>query len=128
MLQRFGCISFLLFKLLSINWSNFIVWLPLLLEILSNVCVAIVCFPGCRVINLKINLIFLINLFFWCPDNCPRGKLAPVRVTVWFRVSVKIRVAKKFSPGVIVLEPVFLLDQKIKTKTGISWERKELLR
>ena len=30
-------------RLYSINWSNFIVWLPLLLEILGNMCIAIVC-------------------------------------------------------------------------------------
>ena len=29
--------------LYSVNWPNFIVWLPLLLEILGNICVAIVC-------------------------------------------------------------------------------------
>ena len=29
--------------LCSINWPNFIVWLPLLLEILGNTCIAIVC-------------------------------------------------------------------------------------
>ena len=27
----------------SINWPNFIVWLPLLLEILNNMCITIVC-------------------------------------------------------------------------------------
>ena len=29
--------------LYSINWSNFIDWLSLLLEILGNMCIAIVC-------------------------------------------------------------------------------------
>ena len=50
--------------LYSINWPNFIVWLPLLLEILGNMCIAIVYFPGCDDINFEINLIFLIKLFF----------------------------------------------------------------
>ena len=36
------------------NWPHFIVWLPLLLEILSNMCIAIVCLPGCDVINFEI--------------------------------------------------------------------------
>ena len=31
------------FMLYSINWPNFIVWLTLLLEILVNMCIAIVC-------------------------------------------------------------------------------------
>ena len=30
-------------SLYSINWPNFIVWLPLLLEIMANMCTAIVC-------------------------------------------------------------------------------------
>ena len=32
--------------LYSINWPNFIAWLPLLLDILDNICIAIVCYPG----------------------------------------------------------------------------------
>ena len=33
-------------------------WLSLLLEILGNMCVAIVCFPDCDVMNFEINHIF----------------------------------------------------------------------
>ena len=40
--------------LCSINSPNFIVWLPLLLEILGNMCNANVCYPCCDVINFKI--------------------------------------------------------------------------
>ena len=72
-------------KLYSINWPNFIFWLPLLLGILSNMCIAIVCQPGCDIIDFKTNLIFLIKLFLY-------------------------------------------MTKKVKTKTWISWERKELLR
>ena len=49
--------------LYSINWPNFIVWLPLLRDILGNICIAIVCFPDCDVISFEINLIFLIKPF-----------------------------------------------------------------
>ena len=45
----------------SVNWPNFMIWLPLLLEILGNICNAIVCFPVCDDINFEINLIFLIK-------------------------------------------------------------------
>ena len=49
--------------LYSINWPNLIVSLPLLLEILSNICTAIVCFLGCDAmifeINLSIQAVFL---------------------------------------------------------------------
>ena len=69
----------------SIDWPNFIVWLPLLCEILGNTCLAIASKPGCDVMNFEVNLIFLIKLFF-------------------------------------------LHDQKVVTKSKISWERKELLR
>ena len=47
----------------SINWPNFIVWLPLLLEILGNMCFKIICWPGCDVTKFGINLIFLIKSF-----------------------------------------------------------------
>ena len=33
-------------------------------EVLGNICIAIVCFPGCDVISSKINLIFLIEPLF----------------------------------------------------------------
>ena len=44
--------------LYSINWPNVIVWLPLLCEILGNMCIAIVSKPGCDVMNFEVNLIF----------------------------------------------------------------------
>ena len=49
--------------LYSINWSNFIVWLPLLFEILANMYFKIDCSPGCDVTKFGINLIFLIKSF-----------------------------------------------------------------
>ena len=47
----------------SINWPNFIAILPLLLEILGNICITIVCQPGCDVIKFEINFIFLFKPF-----------------------------------------------------------------
>ena len=44
--------------------DSFIVWLLFLPEILGNMCIAIVCKPGCEVMNLEINLIFQIKAFF----------------------------------------------------------------
>ena len=46
-----------------INWPSFIVWLPLVLEMLDNMSIWIVCFPGCDVIDFEINLIFQIKPF-----------------------------------------------------------------
>ena len=54
----------------SINWPNFIVRLPLLLEILDNICIAIICRPVYDVINIEINLSFLIKPFFWLTKKC----------------------------------------------------------
>ena len=43
----------------------FTVWLPFFLEKLGKIYIAIVCFRGCGIPNFRINLIFLINLFFY---------------------------------------------------------------
>ena len=61
------------FMLHYINWPNFVVWFTLLLEILGNMCIAIVCFPICDVINFEINLIFVIKPFF-CMTKTSRQK------------------------------------------------------
>ena len=53
----------MLLMLYSINWTNFIAWLPLLLEILGNMCIATVCYPGCDTMDFEINFIFLIQPF-----------------------------------------------------------------
>ena len=55
--------------LCSVNWPNVIVYFFLLCEILSNICIAIVCKPGCDVLNFEVNLIFLIKLFFQHEQN-----------------------------------------------------------
>ena len=54
----------ILLLLYSKNWTNFIVWFPLLSAILGNMCIAIVYKPRCNVMNFKLNLNFLIKLFF----------------------------------------------------------------
>ena len=50
--------------LYSINWLNFIAWSSLLLEILVNMCIAIVWWPSSDIIYFEINLIISIMLFF----------------------------------------------------------------
>ena len=57
------------FMLYSINWSNFIVWLHLLLDILTNTWTAIVCEPGFGGIKFEIYLIFLSNHFSTCQKS-----------------------------------------------------------
>ena len=41
----------------------------LLSEILGNMCIALVCKPGCDVMNFEVNLIFLIKPFFLYVQN-----------------------------------------------------------
>ena len=38
-----------------------------------------------------------IICLYGCPDNFPQGKLPPVRVRVWFKIKVRIRVGGEFS-------------------------------
>ena len=52
-----------------INWPYFIVWLPLLLEMLGNMSITIVCWPVCDIIKFEINLIFLIKLFCYMSEK-----------------------------------------------------------
>ena len=54
----------LFLMLCSITWSNFVAWWPLLLEILSNMCIVIICCPVCDVINFEIKHSFLIKTFY----------------------------------------------------------------
>ena len=63
------CVWFFLRKtfvlLYSCNWPNLIVWLPLLLEILGNMCIAVTCCSVYDFINFENNLSFLIKLFWY---------------------------------------------------------------
>ena len=74
--------------LYSINWLNFIVRLFLLLETRGNVCIAVVYFPSCNVINFEINLIFLIKPFFYIAKKS-RQNLNVLRTKRAFRWNKK---------------------------------------
>ena len=53
----------ILLTLNFIKWPTFIAWLPLLLEILGNMCIVIISCSVCDVINFKINQSLLIKPF-----------------------------------------------------------------
>ena len=55
----------MLFMLYSINCPRFIAWVPLLLEVFGNMCIAIVCYTGCDVMDFEINLSFQSSRFFY---------------------------------------------------------------
>ena len=55
---------------------------------------------------------------YWCPENCPEENWPPVRVRVWFRISIRIRAAGQFSWGAIFLEPFLLYEFFIEYFSG----------
>ena len=71
---------------ISINWNNFIVWLSLLFEILGNINIAVICFPGCDVINFEINLIILMKPYM---IKNSRHDLNILRMNRAFKVKLK---------------------------------------
>ena len=75
----------------SINWPNSIVWLPLLLDILGYMCIAIVFFSGCGVINFEINFIFLIKPIFILPKSQDKN-LNILRMKIAFKMRSKASV------------------------------------
>ena len=74
--------------LYCINWENFIAWLPSLLEILDNMCIKVVCKPGCDVMQFQINLIFLIKPFRYMTKKS-RQKLKYLENEMSFWVEIK---------------------------------------
>ena len=51
------------------NWPNFIVWLTIIFKIIRNMCIVIVCEPGCDVINLKLTSSFQLICFPLWPKS-----------------------------------------------------------
>ena len=50
-------------------------------------------------------MLFWIDLKYGVRTIAPEENCPPVRVRVWFRVNVRIKVGGKFSLGAIVLKP-----------------------
>ena len=53
----------------SINWPNFIAWLPLLLEILGNMFIIVICLPACDVKILKLTFLKLYYQVIFLHDQ-----------------------------------------------------------
>ena len=75
----YDCSKKMFLMLYFINLPNFIAWLPLLLEILGNMCIAIVSYPGCDVMDVEINL-------FSTRPKCHDKKLNILRTKRAFKV------------------------------------------
>ena len=99
-----------------INWPNFIVWMPLLLEILGDMFFAIVCSPGCDIINFKINTIFLIKSFFYIVKKS-RENLNFLWTKRVFKVKKKVFLInfEKFLVTNIFLRPESVLFRSLST-------------
>ena len=46
-------------------------------------------------------------MFYVASGKLPTRKIAPVRLKIWFRISVRIRAGGQFSSGEIFLEPFY---------------------
>ena len=90
-----------------INWPNFIAWLPLLLEILVNMSIAILCKPGCDVINFEINLIFLFKPFFYITKKSRQKEL--LRWKKAFFIIFKGAIQKNVRSKIVNFKPPFPL-------------------
>ena len=71
------------------NWPSFIFWLPLLFEILGNMCIAIVYWPGYDVMNFEVILVFMIKTFFLNDQKEKKKKLSILRTKSSFKVKQK---------------------------------------
>ena len=83
--------------LCSINWPSLIVWLPLLLTILGNMCIVIISFSNLSRDNFGINVSFLIKLFFVWPKKNQIKNAVTLRTKR--AVNVKWKHFKLFSKG-----------------------------
>ena len=61
----FSTTFYVSFFMIYSNWPNFVVCLPLLLEILVNMYIVIIFCPICSIINSEINHSFLIKTLFY---------------------------------------------------------------
>ena len=67
------------FLLYSINWPSLIACLPLLIEMLGNMCIAIICSLVCDATYFEINLSFLIKPFSYMTKKSRNRYLAKER-------------------------------------------------
>ena len=85
----------LFLSLYSIDWPNFIVWLPLHREILGSMCVITVYWPGCDVVNFEIKLLLLIKPFFLL-DQKVKTKRKRKEILRWIK-SIFYQFSRAFS-------------------------------
>ena len=79
--------------LYSINWPNFIVWLSLHLEILGNMCIAIVCFPSYIVTSWT----FKLTIYIWSSQFSRWPKIQDRNLNILLIFNLKIHNKLKLS-------------------------------
>ena len=89
-------------------------WLPILLKTLGNICITIVCWPGCDIIKFEVNLIILIKPFWYMTEKS-RQKLKYLENKTSFSVKISIfsSFVKKFQLPKTVSDSVFYLFYKV---------------
>ena len=90
----------------SINWPILIAWLPLLLEISSNICIKIICQPGCDVIKFELSLIFLIKpICYMTKKSRQKLKYLENKKSFWSEIKSLFHHFKGLSVVKIVSDP-----------------------
>ena len=74
--------------LYSISWTDFILWLPLLLEILDILFLVFICFPVCEVINFEFN--FFYQAIFLHNQKIQNKNLNIFRTKEAFKIKFKV--------------------------------------
>ena len=110
------CVCF--FKMFFyVNWRNFIVWLPLLLEILGNMCMVIICFPVCDVINSELTLASLSSRFPTWPEKSGQNfeYLKGTLMQIWKSANIFMFIWKYYAEN-FTLEHILLFERCVREK------------
>ena len=101
-----------------INWTNLIFWLPLLLEILSNIWIVIIYYPA-YIINFEINHSFLINPFSYITKRAGQ-KCRYLKYEKSFKITIyhKIKTIFHYYKG-----PSFWMYKEVSLYFIMFWKR-----
>ena len=117
-----------------INWRNLVVWLPLLLKILGNMCIVTICCSFCKVIYCVIKVNFCIKPFFYITkksgQNC-KYFTSLNELALWSSGLANCFVCKRFAVPTTLWSLSFGIQRNLEHDTIAVWisqGQKELLR
>ena len=102
--------------LYSAKWPNFIIWLPLLLDILGNTCIATACFWGCDKINFETNFSFLFKPFLHDQKFKTKTKIFLERKELLIEIKSIFIILKGFQSSKIVSDVRVCLSKFLNLK------------